>query len=57
MDFFFLLLENEEGFFFFMEGAGVETSAGLAAERRAGRRILATDGEAMGPEELMPSSS
>ena len=53
-----MLLEDEEGFFFFfMEGVGAETLAGLAAERRTGRRILAMDGEAMGPEELMPSSS
>ena len=34
--FFFLLLEDEEGFF--LDGAGAETSAGLAAEMRAARR-------------------
>jgi hypothetical protein len=50
-------LEDEEGFFFFLDGVGAETSVGLAVERRARGRILATDGEAMGPEELMPSSS
>jgi len=32
----FLLLEDEEGFF--LDGVGAETSAGLAAERRAARR-------------------